>query len=336
MLYRCRIGLVTVTLLHLGAVHCIVYDFGKIFGWLKAPPKANDENLVAAAATDCESIGTHRRCKFNTSGLKMDADSAIDLNVNIGSRKITCTKHKLVSNGTKRWYGRCDGGANNANFITRIDNYGRKSVYGSIHVGREICRIGPNVLGEDEIQCIPITEVYSKDDPLVMPNGKSSVGRHMRASTTGIETPYDFVPTNNQSGTEGSFHSYNQHTYGRDLFDDSGDNIDLLVVWTKAAECGNAGMTSTCSVNTTTESMMRGLIDLAIAETNTAYELSGIFSSLRLVHAYRDPDYVEGSNSTKYVIHLTYQDDGFLDSVHTKRTLYGADIVQMIVGRPGK
>ncbi|MBW6473476.1 MAG: hypothetical protein K0B14_10155, partial [Anaerolineaceae bacterium] len=54
---------------------------------------------------------------------------------------------------------------------------------------------------------------------------------------------------------------------------DSGYVIDVLVVYTAAARSGAGGTTN-----------MLNLINLAVSETNTGYERSGIFSRMRLVH----------------------------------------------------
>ena len=93
---------------------------------------------------------------------------------------------------------------------------------------------------------------------------------------------------------------------------------------------------------------MRGLIDLAIAETNTAFFLSGVTTTqLRLVHAYREPTYVEqeegdedkASDSSSSIVgsalsSLRNKEDGALDDVHAMRDAYGADIVDMIIDDP--
>jgi hypothetical protein len=126
-----------------------------------------------------------------------------------------------------------------------------------------------------------------------------------------------------------------QGNFRRRLYDDSGATIDVMVVWTKQAECLVSKLSSTCTLTTTTENNIRGLIDLAVAETNTAFQLSGILSSLRLVHAYRDPVYVE-STSDAYgaaLEDLRGTIDGKLDDVHAKRALYGADMVQMLISK---
>jgi hypothetical protein len=126
-----------------------------------------------------------------------------------------------------------------------------------------------------------------------------------------------------------------QENESRRLFDDSGGNLDVLVVWTKKAECANAGLTS-CALNdltTDSELLMRARIDLAVEETNTAFALSGVTTLLRLVHAYREVNYVEASTDAFLGALSAIQStsDGNMDDVHSKRTQYGADIVAMII-----
>jgi hypothetical protein len=91
---------------------------------------------------------------------------------------------------------------------------------------------------------------------------------------------------------------------------------------------------SGCTLTATTESNIRGVIDLAVAEGNTALQLSGILSSIRLVHAYRHPVYEEVTPDDMLIVaeaDLRGNRDGKLDDVHVKRALYGADLVQMLV-----
>ncbi len=109
-----------------------------------------------------------------------------------------------------------------------------------------------------------------------------------------------------------------------------------MVVWTKKAECAKSGLGAGCSLSAVTENNMRGLIDLAIAETNTAYDSSGVTAQLRLVHAYRDPNYVESaSNAFGMALgSITSTNDGIMDDVHDKRDTYSADIVAMIIADP--
>ena len=310
-------------LANLATVQCI--DFGKIFSWFKNP--FGGRTGIGATARDCKEFSNRNKCKFDTASLKFDVDNAIELVVNTGGRKIKC--NKLLNKGKSRWYGSCDGDAEDANFITRVDKDGKESVHGTIQVGDDICRISPNILGEQEIQCIPRDSFKSEDDPKdIATSGNPERVRQLTSDTT-----FGFVPAFDQSLSQSPLRGNNQHDKSRQLFDNSGANIDIMVAWTKAAECGNAGLVSGCTVTTVTENLMRGLIDLAIAETNTAYELSGILTVLRLVHAYRENDYVEKGNFVLYLEDITYTNDGFMDGVHAKRTLYGADAVHLIVGK---
>ena len=81
------------------------------------------------------------------------SNTDIELIVITSGRKIKCSK--TFSNGKLHWHGSCDGDADDANFIARFDKNGKKSIYGSIQVGNEICQIGPNIFGDEEILCIP-------------------------------------------------------------------------------------------------------------------------------------------------------------------------------------
>lgn len=106
-----------------------------------------------------------------------------------------------------------------------------------------------------------------------------------------------------------------------------------MVVWTKRAECKKSGLAAECTLTSTTENNMRGLIDLAIAETNTALALSGVAMQLHLVHAYREPVYIENTSNAfgSALSSIRSKDDGILDDVHVMRSMHGADIVAMII-----
>jgi hypothetical protein len=56
--------------------------------------------------------------------------------------------------------------------------------------------------------------------------------------------------------------------------------LDVLVVWTKNAECGESSLPASCTLDADTETMMRGRIATAISRSNTAYENSGIVIKL--------------------------------------------------------
>ena len=310
---RYNVGIVAVFLAYLNIAQSI--NFGEIFGGFSISLPFRRP----ATAEHCTILKNRRKCLFTSKDIKLENNNLLQLVVNAGGRTIQCNKKFGI--GANQWYGNCDGDADDANFIASFDKSGKKNLFGSIHVGDEICRIGPNINGEDEIICTPRSDFKAEDDPRIVPTD-GSPGKFRMLTT---DTEFGFTPSE-KSVSLRSLHSANI----RALFDDSGNNIDTMVVWTRLAECGNAGLEQTCTPTATTENMMRGRIDLAIAETNTAFALSGIFTTLRLVHAYRDPDYIEGNDFYTTLEHMTTPNDGFIDSVHRKRVLYGADVVQLL------
>ncbi|KAL3772136.1 hypothetical protein ACHAW5_000191 [Stephanodiscus triporus] len=108
--------------------------------------------------------------------------------------------------------------------------------------------------------------------------------------------------------------------------------IDVLVLYTANAECRNAGYARECARNDTTQVAILDRINLAVTETNVAYDLSGINATLNLVHVAFDT-YVEASVDAfgMALSDLKNNADGKLDQAHTLRTTYGADVVALII-----
>lgn len=103
-----------------------------------------------------------------------------------------------------------------------------------------------------------------------------------------------------------------------------------MVVWTKEAECRYAHGPPICDVDEASASAMRGLIELGVEKVNVAFELSGVDTEVRLVHAYRHPTYDESIRPGRQLQNLINPRDGELDDVHDLRALYGADLVTLI------
>ena len=111
---------------------------------------------------------------------------------------------------------------------------------------------------------------------------------------------------------------------------DNGDYLDVMVLWTKEAECASAnGGSTSCTVTQATYDSMMALINLAVQETNTAYSISGVQTQLRLVHAYRHPTYTENGIGAD----LDNLNNNIISNTHETRTQVGADLVALIVGR---
>ena len=100
---------------------------------------------------------------------------------------------------------------------------------------------------------------------------------------------------------------------------DDGSRFDVMVVYTPAARAAAGGTTA-----------MQASINLAVAETNTAYSRSAVIPRLRLVHQ-EEVSYTESGDFSTDLNRLTNPSDGFMDNVHALRNAYGADLVSLII-----
>lgn len=99
--------------------------------------------------------------------------------------------------------------------------------------------------------------------------------------------------------------------------------IDLMVVYTQAAETAWGGQANTVANITT-----------AVTNMNTSMTNSGINNvSFRLVHTAK-VNYTESGNFSTDLSRLGGTADGYIDEVHALRDQYGADLVSMITGSP--
>lgn len=71
-------------------------------------------------------------------------------------------------------------------------------------------------------------------------------------------------------------------------------------------------------------------IDFAVAETNLAYENSGIYQRLRLVHL-REVNYQESDDFGRDLDRLMGKNDGYLDTIHALRDQHAADFVTLFI-----
>ena len=100
---------------------------------------------------------------------------------------------------------------------------------------------------------------------------------------------------------------------------DTGSIIDVMVVYTPAARAQAGG-----------PSGMASAINLAVANTNTAYANSGVTQRLRLVFT-GEVAYTENTlNMNLDLRNLTFTNDGFMDGVHATRNTYRADFVALL------
>jgi hypothetical protein len=94
--------------------------------------------------------------------------------------------------------------------------------------------------------------------------------------------------------------------------------IDVMVVWTPAAEAASGGRAA-----------MESLALNSVANANLVYRNSGVNAQLNLVHA-TQVDWVETPTSiTTDLTAIRSVGDGKLEEVHALRTQYGADVVSL-------
>ena len=98
---------------------------------------------------------------------------------------------------------------------------------------------------------------------------------------------------------------------------DDGSVIDVFVFWTRASRLLVGGLRP-----------IRAMIDLAVLETNEAYEAGGVIQRINLV----------GASEVKYdekglfddIAHLQDRTDGDMDEIHQVRDSYAADLVHLV------
>lgn len=93
--------------------------------------------------------------------------------------------------------------------------------------------------------------------------------------------------------------------------------VDVLVVYTPAAKARYGGTNG-----------IEALINLAVEETNQAYQNSQVSVRLRLVHT-AEVSYTESGNMNTDLNNITGRIDGKMDEVHSLRDTYGADLVSL-------
>ncbi len=106
--------------------------------------------------------------------------------------------------------------------------------------------------------------------------------------------------------------------------EDSGAQIDVMVVYTDDARLAAGGTTN-----------MENLINLAVSETNQGYTRSNIIHRFNLVHTlevnYNELNGGSGLDWSQTLDQLTNSGDGYLEAVQPLRDFYFADLVVMIV-----
>jgi len=107
--------------------------------------------------------------------------------------------------------------------------------------------------------------------------------------------------------------------------------IDIMMVYTRNAMCEVARRKRSCVHSNKNTKLLLASIDLAIEETNTAFEQSGIFATLRLVHTHFAGNFFDEDkySQEQHLEYLSTEND-IIPHIQQLRKEYNADLVSLI------
>ena len=312
-----------------------------------APSSYAQPNIMSLKS--CGVNGNARKCTVDRSHFNINKPDGDIVQIDFGHGHRYACRSQGTAHGAA-WHANCssgsssDGGVDGTmNVVSRGTNsQGQDCTHGSLSVTGDICQFGPDATcGEIIVECKPASEFPQGAEPrgVAKDHFVGSRGDEVELSSRFRKLVTDPVDEKRkQKGVTSLLRGATAHHRG--LADDLGGNLDIMVVWTKNSECKKSGLDAGCDLTQQTEENMRGHIDLAVAETNVAFDNSGINTQLRLVHAYRDGTYVEMAGTdyetfSSALDSITLTADGVMDDVHDKRDLYGADLVAMLIDDVG-
>ena len=171
-----------------------------------------------------------------------------------------------------------------------------------------------------------------------LPNGKIRVREADASSFPSESEDAKFIDRRQLEGELETMHIMTE----RDLQegDDNGDVIDVMCLYTPEALCGENNEGTGCDTNNIYFiATMTEMCELAMQETNTAFNKSGVLTSVNLVHSgLIASDYIEEELGRDVVAYLRTSDDtihqhGVYQNVRALRDEYNADLVTLIVNK---
>jgi len=240
------------------------------------------------------------------------------------------------------WTGTNQQAGGDANVIVQDRTDGTQAIFGSFTdiATQKLCQFSVDGEGNNVAKCLDLTQ-DDLEDEIDDDDDDDESGRALRFE----EEIHEFEMNEDEDDEfdEEQFATdieisprslaYNVHSSSYIT------KLDVMVIWTRRAECQNSGHLNLdqCTLTSTTRANMLGLIDLAIFESNVAFEESGVYARFNLVHAYRDETYVEREQSMDNIrgllTNLQRKKDPYLKDAHAKRQEYGADMVFLFAGR---
>jgi len=258
------------------------------------------------------------------SNLPKSCRASNEISVTLPSGTVKTFKKNRGSSSNAHFHGESDDDGSSFEYILSGSN--SDAMFGSlVHVtDSTVSQFSVDAIGQAVVDIIPTNDFPAESDPVVDDQRvlEETSLSNLRGKKLSSETP-----------GKASLQFF--HDGSRKLEDDLGGNLDVLVVWTANAECRNSGKSRGCVRSGQTETNIQARINLAVTETNTAYDLSGVTTQLKLVHA-EYIEYTELSSNAfgNALTQLRSTTDGIMDNVHALRTLYGADLVAMIIDDP--
>ena len=214
-------------------------------------------------ATSCDHDG--RKCAMDVSGFSLDSAPGEVSTMDLGpGRRYACTSRGApMGREGAAYHAECVGVGGGAdavpgamNAVLRGKNSdGEDLMFASMSVGDEVCRIGPDATGTaSAMECTPAEEFPPEDDPLEAQD--DDLGGSQAGGQGSGERGAGQPPTT--AGLRGQ----------RNL-QENNDVMDIMVVWTRKAECRLNSLPASCTIlddlTDTTEANIRGLIDLAVS-----------------------------------------------------------------------
>ena len=307
------------------------------FFWQHIDASNNKCSLVIGDKQGPQELLAEKR-SVNVDDLPLNCDDSSSINIQLpGGKVLTFDKdtnirrlQSLHSHHDHHFRGQ--SGSNTFEYIrSSVD---KSKIVGTIRDFDEhkVYQVKVNAQGEEVVRVIDEKNIPKELEPM-------DRGEEQRRRAAELPTKKKNLKTNALRGTSlgQTFDSQvaaalekKSQQKGRDL--QARSTIDVMVLWTVNAECDSVDGNNdgdTCNPNGTTERLMRDLIDLAVAETNTALDNSRVNAELRLVHAYRETSWTEqGMGAALNAI--SEPADGKLDDIYKYRSQYGADMVAII------
>ena len=252
-------------------------------------------------------------------------NGSIEIELSNGAIKIFANMNKGAKQGRARrnrarrategsspgesWYGQSSDGSE-FNYV--CDSNG--NIFGSIvdTTDASVTQIRLDSDGSPIAVTIPASQFPAETEPVI------NHDRDLEAEST----------INSNSNLLRGISSQIRTQHDRSLYNDEGGNLDVMIIWTRRAECVAAGRGKYCIVDDVSTANMKGIIDLAVEETNAAYSLSGVDTELLLVHSYMLRDYVEASSRA---FNTALKHISSMADIRTERSYCGADLVALII-----